>query len=187
MNEGIEMRRSLSAAHALAVIALALLGADACSSERADRADAAGMSACEGFTVAGASSYLVLDEQLAWNDAVDRCATFPGAHLATFETAAEAEAVVGALELPSPVWTAVEQTVTPASGFEVDDGWFNEIGLQYTEIPSGFPWAPGEPSDGVQPKTETGLEDCAELHADGMFYDAVREAPNRALCECALQ
>lgn len=187
MNEGIEMRRSLSAAHALAVISLALLGADACSSERADRADAAPMSACEGFTAAGASSYRVIEEPLDWNDAVARCETYPGAHLATFETAEEAAEVVAAIDLPSPVWTAVEQTVTPASGFDVDDGWFNEIGLQYTEIPAGFPWAPGEPSDGVQPKAETGLEDCAELHADGMFYDAVRGAPNLALCECALQ
>ncbi len=188
MSEVIFMRRAVQAGHLLSLLALAI-GVEACSpgDDRAPVDAAPPAAACPGFTAVGDSSYLVLDEMLAWNDALARCQAYPGAHLVTFETAEEVAAVASALALPGPVWTGIEQTVTLASGFDLDDGWFNEIGRRYTEVPAGFPWAPGEPSDGVQPKPETGLEDCAELRADGTFNDAIREHPNRVLCECEPQ
>jgi hypothetical protein len=140
------------------------------------------VSACAGgFKVIGASSYLLVPAiSLSWDQAFSHCRTL-GAHLVTFETAAEVAAVTTGLPLAVSAWTGVLQTRDAPTPYQ---GWFNRIGGTITTIPIGFPWRAGEPNDFVPP--ETNDENFGELLPSGTFDDAPQGRLCRVLCECAL-
>jgi hypothetical protein len=140
---------------------------------------------CDGFQQIGASHYRAVDEMLSWNNAISRCRDFEGAHLVTFETNLEVTTVAAALQLTSPVWSAIAQRISSTSPSE---GWTNRIGPVQTPVPQPFLWRGTEPNDGGgnNNQAELDVENFAELHPGAMFDDAPETRLSRPLCECTI-
>lgn len=135
---------------------------------------------CPGFTLIGASRYLISTDSLTWSNAEARCASYANAHLATLVSAAEALLVVQTLQSPGSLWTGLEQRKKPRDN--VGEGWVNIPSAMAMNGP--IPWDGSEPNDGSGFYVENGEEDVAELRPNGRFNDNRKQVANRALCEC---
>ena len=135
---------------------------------------------CSEFKEIEGGRYFVYTTAVKKSDALAKCASIPGAHLATFESTEEVTDVVAGYPIQAKVWTGVRQEPPLFGG--VRSGWANQIGTTRTSLPSGFPWRAGEPND--RNNFEDSGENEADLGPDGKFDDAHHSRLNQVLCEC---